>query len=153
MGYFRISVHTTTSCPVDQARSALTISESKYTSRQLYSPSMTAVDVIVASIRHRQPSCPCCKQNLKDEKQVVGETERKLYGCIFDDDGDETESCSSFDDTDDESSMKMGVFSCGTPYMTTNKLHQGWVHKKGSGRDWARSIGWKPRWAVLSVSA
>lgn len=30
---------------------------------------------------------------------------------------------------------------------------RGWVHKKGTGKDWLGSRSWKPRWAVLATAA
>lgn len=98
-------------------------------------------------------SCPCCNRNLTESRQTVGETRiQSVYGCLFKDDGSETESCHSFDDMDEEGSMMPGVLSGGTSYMVTRNLVQGWVHKKGTGLDWIGSRAWKPRWAVLSVS-
>ena len=98
------------------------------------------------------PSYPHSKQATKDARQTVGETRCKTFGSILHDDGTETETCTSYDDTDEEASMTPGFLSGGIPFIVTNRLVQGWVYKKGTGQDWICSKAWKPRWAVLSVS-
>ena len=37
-------------------------------------------------------------------------------------------------------------------YTVTEAIVQGWLHKKGTGGDWAGRRWWKPRWVTLAVS-
>jgi len=89
----------------------------------------------------------------KDKREILGEVRYAKYGSLFrDDDGSETETCTSFDDNDEERTVISGVQPNGIQYNITNYLAKGWVLKKGTGMDWIRSKAWKPRWAVLCVS-
>jgi hypothetical protein len=136
-----------------------TMNESHGKDRQLWLPghkvpsSTNDIEVVRSASGLGMPSCPCCNKDLKDEMETLGDTGCKVYGCMFDDDGTETETCTSCDDTDEEGSTVPGLSRGRIPYMVTNNLVQGWILKKGTGKDWVGSTAWKPRWAVLSVSA
>ena len=99
-------------------------------------------------------SCPCCNRQLKKGRETVGETNLpSSYDSIFKDDlsGSDTEASSlGCSDMDEEDSTTRSL--SGGEYTITEMLAQGWMHKKGTGKDWIGSKGWKPRWAVLSVS-
>jgi hypothetical protein len=119
-------------------------------------PDLKDCEVIGPTAVEGMASCPCCNRQLKHGRQTVGETRpQSLYESLFkDDDSDsETDSSSrSYSDMDEEGSMMPGVLSAGVPYTVTENIAQGWMHKKGTGRDWIGSRAWKPRWALLSVS-
>jgi hypothetical protein len=55
------------------------------------------------------------------------------------------------DDLDDDRMMP-GILSEGESYHIKRVLVQGWVHKKGTGKDWIGSRAWKPRWASLALA-
>lgn len=115
-------------------------------------PTMKDIEIIGPTADQGIPACPCCRQGSKeDERKTIGETRCKVYGCVFDEDGSETESCESYDDMDEEGSMMPGVLSGGVPFVITKHVVQGWIFKKGTGMDWIGSRAWKARWAVLSV--
>ncbi|EJK46642.1 hypothetical protein THAOC_34680 [Thalassiosira oceanica] len=38
-------------------------------------------------------------------------------------------------------------------YAIRKTIAQGWLHKKGSGEDWAKQRWWKPRWMTLALAA
>uniref|UniRef100_A0A7S4JDK0 PH domain-containing protein n=1 Tax=Odontella aurita TaxID=265563 RepID=A0A7S4JDK0_9STRA len=38
-------------------------------------------------------------------------------------------------------------------YDISEIIARGWVHKKGTGKDWLGSRSWKPRWAVLATAS
>lgn len=54
-------------------------------------------------------------------------------------------------ESDDEEKLPKGVAE-GLSYNPRRILVEGWLHKKGTGKDWLGSRSWKPRWARLVVS-
>jgi hypothetical protein len=108
--------------------------------------------------------CPCCNQmnhhgnNNSDRRQVVGELSAALCApttrsLLDDDDEDDDISQSIYGMDDDDDHMLPGLLSEDQPYKVQSVIARGWVHKKGTGNDWMRSRGWKPRWAKLVVSS
>ena len=92
-------------------------------------------------------ACPCCQQQCIDEQkqQTITGGPRMIADpyTIVNDDGSI--------DSDDEETLPRGVAE-GLNYHPKKILVEGWLHKKGTGKDWLGSKSWKPRWARLVVS-
>jgi hypothetical protein len=96
------------------------------------------------------PNCPCCNRSSStttDARQTLDvpamTTQRgnsHNYKSLLDADEDE-----------DETLAPHGVLPSGVEYRIRRILVEGWVHKKGTGKDFMRSRAWKPRWAKLAV--
>jgi hypothetical protein len=111
-------------------------------------------------------SCPCCQQCFDDaeasqstlaEPLCIGrhfspQTARRDRSLLTanepldDDEGDEIE------DDDDDDDLLPGVLAAGVHYTPKRVLVEGWLHKKGTGKDWLGSRAWKPRWARLALA-
>ena len=155
LGLFRKTGHIMPSLQEDRSQSTVEASCGKTMtlSPSHDSPScMIDPEILRLSFFQGMSPYPRSQQATKDQRQIVGDTRCKINGSVLHDDGTETETCTSYDDMDEEGSTTPGLLSGGIPYTVTNRLVQGWVHKKGSGQDWVGSKAWKPRWAVLSVS-
>ena len=107
--------------------------------------------------------CSCCNQvHRQDHRQVVGDVcsyvtttsspSDRMMTSLMDTDDEEDHRDENFQHFDDDVMMP-GLLSQGVPYTVRRTLAQGWVSKKGSGKDWMKSRGWKARWAVLVVSS
>jgi hypothetical protein len=88
--------------------------------------------------------CPC-----GDEPRNAGVPGRdnELAGTEHDDDDDNDE-----DDADFENDLLPGYLTNGAEYNPTTTVAEGWVHIKGSGKDWLGSRSWKARYIKLVVS-
>jgi hypothetical protein len=69
-------------------------------------------------------------------------------GWYDDDDDDESDE----EDDDDDDVLLPGVLAAGVEYRIKRILVEGWLHKKGTGRDWLGCQGWKARWARLCLA-
>jgi len=49
-------------------------------------------------------------------------------------------------------SLAPGILRAGDTYTPTQILVEGWLHKKGTGRDWLGSRAWKARWGRLCMA-
>jgi len=56
-----------------------------------------------------------------------------------------------YDSGEEVADVLPGVLNSGVEYFPRRIVAEGWVHKKGTGRDWLGSVAWKPRWARLVV--
>lgn len=104
--------------------------------------------------------CPCCNRPLGsfDERLTLNEPQKldnrlKLPGRTLpsllssgDDAGD------NYDDGEFDNDLLPGTLSCGVEYKPTAILAEGWLHKKGTGKDWLGSRSWKARYVKLVVS-
>ena len=68
---------------------------------------------------------------------------------VDDDDNDDNNSVDS-DDEEDGAALPRGKTD-GIAYQPKRILVEGWLHKKGTGKDWLGSRSWKPRWTRLVV--
>ena len=103
-------------------------------------------------------ACPCCQQcfddlqpfgksSTSDGKRLSAQAARNrsiLHQESGEDDEDDIE--------DDEDDVLPGVLGAGVHYNPKSILAEGWLHKKGTGRDWMGSRGWKARWARLALA-
>ena len=104
------------------------------------------------------PPCPCCNRRVSqvegrqtlDEPTGRGRIEDIPCRFQFDDDYEEEDEDSMSEEEDD---YLPGVLDSGVEYKFKRVLAEGWVNKKGTGKDWFGSRAWKPRWARLVVSA
>lgn len=98
-------------------------------------------------------------------REVIGDTRvlhlSTSYRSLFNDDDERVDEDASDTDTSisqslrqefEEDSMMPGFLADGIPYIITQDLVQGWLHKKGTGEDWMGSRAWKARWAILSLA-
>ena len=104
--------------------------------------------------------CPCCnvqtnqsgRQTLNGEphhcNQHLDENEQRPAS---------EEDCREYDSDDSyeerrEDDLEPGVLANGVPYVPTQVLVEGWLEKKGTGKDFFGSRKWKRRYARLVVS-
>lgn len=96
-------------------------------------------------------SCPCCNRRVGGQvegRQTLDEPARRrrqdrVIPCLFEQEDEEQE---------EEDDCQPGVLDSGVEYKFKRILAEGWVNKKGSGKDWFGSRAFKPRWAKLVVS-
>ena len=114
--------------------------------------------------------CPCCNNKAPgharhvQKETILNTTTSLLDQCEIDDDAndDDNDEESSSDSSEDEEELfglehsadesyglVPGTLEDGTPYTPTQILVQGWLHKKGTGKDWIKSRAWKARWGRL----
>jgi hypothetical protein len=67
------------------------------------------------------------------------------------DDGDHDENGDD-DAIEEEDDLLPGVLGAGVHYVPKSVLVEGWLHKKGTGKDWLGSRAWKARWARLALA-
>lgn len=105
------------------------------------------------SIKEMYQPCPCCNRRVSPSVEVrqtldepAGPGRLQDIPCLFDnfEEGHEEE----YDEEDD---YLPGVLESGVEYKFKRVLAEGWLNKKGSGKDWLRSRTFKPRWARLVV--
>lgn len=103
-------------------------------------------------------SCPCCQQIVSDGQRTLNEPPRiarsrdSLLACDSDtEDDEEEENAHKGHDWIDgfEDDMLPGTLGSGVSYIPRDTLVSGWLHKKGTGKDWLGSRSWKARWARL----
>lgn len=127
--------------------------------RQISSCDLGSVcDVITKSVA----PCPCCNKTTIEGRQTLNETvsrkNSRTRRSLFDVSLAETEHNNDRSDENDESDdeedydILPGVLDSGVEYRPRRIVAEGWVHKKGTGKDWLGSKAWKPRWARLVVS-
>jgi hypothetical protein len=94
-------------------------------------------------------SCPCCQQAFDEENKTMNEPVHiaRSRGSLISHQSDD-------EDEDDEEllieeDMLPGSLGPGVQYHPRNVLVQGWLHKKGTGKDWLGSRSWKARYARL----
>jgi hypothetical protein len=107
-------------------------------------------------------SCPCCQQCFDDpeashstinEPLCIGrhsfspQTARDRSLLTANEPVDEDE-----DEIEDDDDLLPGVLAAGVHYTPKRVLVEGWLHKKGTGKDWLGSRAWKPRWARLALA-
>lgn len=94
-------------------------------------------------------ACPCCRQTIDDNRpQTLNGRPRIMVEPYHASGGIEK---SSSLDSDDEEMLPKGVAE-GLNYHPRKIIVEGWLHKKGTGRDWLGSKSWKPRWARLVMA-
>ena len=130
-------------------------------------------DVVIGpkSLIELVASCPCCYQSLFDEPMNsstmyrtinydkitahhylpdehvrITQAQSRRLSLIKDDSVDD-------EDEEDELDILPGVLDAGVHYTPTRILAEGWLHKKGTGRDWMGSRAWKARWARLALAS
>lgn len=99
---------------------------------------------------HELAACPCCNQcreDLNNQQQVVDGTPTKAIPA---EPLVNRELDSESNDSDDEEALPKGQAE-GVNYYPKKIVVEGWLHKKGSGKDFLGSRYWKPRWARLVV--
>ena len=129
------------------------IVESSSSSREHFDPvakvigSMNLMDIV---------ACPCCHMTLDDQQYYrINEPER-LY--------QHRESLLSHSDSEDEDldSRRRALVEASdgvldepsrAHYRLNRILAEGWLHKKGSGKDWLGTTSWKARWARLAMAS
>jgi len=99
--------------------------------------------------------CPCCAQCF-DEAQpdTLNEpptTPRLSFSATH------SRSKSIFAESDDEiededEDILPGVLPSGVHYNPKKVIVEGWLHKKGTGKDWIGSRSWKARWSRLVLA-
>lgn len=106
-------------------------------------------------------SCPCCQQCFDDaeashstlnEPLCIGrhfspQTARDRSLLTANEPVDDAE-----DEIEDDDDLLPGVLAAGVHYTPKRVLVEGWLHKKGTGKDWLGSRAWKPRWARLALA-
>lgn len=76
-------------------------------------------------------ACPCCRRYIP----------KTSHGHDVSDDNESNDN-------------EWNIFgSLQTDYEVTAVIGKGWLHKKGTGKDWMGSRSWKPRWVQLVVSS
>jgi len=116
-----------------------------------------AEDVVVCGLIgptriNDMPPCPCCNRRVSqvegrqtlDEPAAAGR--REDIPCLFNCEEEHE------DVEQEEDDYLPGVLDSGIEYKFKRVLAEGWVNKKGSGKDWMGSRALKPRWARLVVS-
>lgn len=109
------------------------------------------------------PACPCCNRNKQDHRETLNEPCSRAYRPhalakeAIDADKYLNTSLESTDtdvssDSDEEHDELPGVLQDGVEYRPKRILAEGWLHKKGTGKDWFGSRAWKPRYCRLVVS-
>ena len=100
--------------------------------------------------------CPCCARYVAKEcdgsaasvgtpkQQQQHQQERQPTSL--------TASPSSVDDDRKDAALPGSLDPTSTAYTVQSILVQGWVHKKGTGKDIFGSRGWKSRWATLCTA-
>lgn len=89
-------------------------------------------------------TCPCCQQSFANRASTMNEPR-----CII----RQKHSLMSLSDEENgdvdniHEDMLPGTLSEGVQYHPTGVLVQGWLHKKGTGKDWLGNTSWKARWA------
>lgn len=101
-------------------------------------------------------SCPCCHQCFDDTQMgTLNEpvcTGRHLSPYAARNRSLVTEESDDDDDIEDDDDVLPGVLAEGVRYSPKRILVEGWLHKKGTGKDWLGSRAWKPRWARLILA-
>jgi len=97
-------------------------------------------------------ACPCCQCGSISNHPPQEELKRHkaILDCIDDEEEDDDEECY---DSDEEIEPLPGGISEGVAYQPKRILVEGWLHKKGTGKDWLGSRSWKPRWARLVMAS
>lgn len=67
-------------------------------------------------------------------------------------DNDKVDEDAADDDSDFDNDLLPGTLVNGREYEPISVLAEGWVHIKGTGKDWFGSRSWKARYAKLVVS-
>ena len=110
-------------------------------------------------------ACPCCHQSLDEPGTLLSQNNdillrqrnrsRQRSAMSLDDDNDEIQDsqqkCSTRSVERDDDALP-GVLAAGVKYKLTRCLVEGWLHKKGTGKDWLGSRSWKARWARLCMA-
>jgi PH domain len=100
-------------------------------------------------------SCPCCHSNVDPEEEVKTQPlnaaiQEKIDNSLI------TESMSESESDNDCDSVSVIVppdlNAAGVLYSTRKVLVEGWLHKKGTGKDMMRSQAWKARWVRLTLA-
>ena len=108
-------------------------------------------------------ACPCCNRSRGsfDDQMTLNEPQAivkrshilkqekfpSLISKSQDEDDDDDDDDGGFDND-----LMPGTLSSGVNYSPTSMIAEGWVHKKGTGKDWLGSRSWKARYAKLVVS-
>lgn len=90
--------------------------------------------------------CPCCQQSFGSRPSTPNEPRlliRQTPSLFTVSDEENTDVNTIYED------MLPGTLAEGIHYHPTGVLVQGWLHKKGTGKDWLGSTSWKARWARL----
>lgn len=101
--------------------------------------------------------CPCgCTQcrsdDDDDQRQTLGAMPTKISNrSLLSDDEEEEKSA---DSAEEEAGglLPGGLITGGRNYHPKRILVEGWLHKKGTGRDWMGSTSWKGRWCRLIMA-
>lgn len=109
------------------------------------------------SLSQIQTPCPCCNRSplVQEGRQTLDEPsspgKRQDVPCLFNcDEGEEYDGTKSDEEEDDD--YLPGVLDSGVEYKFKRVLAEGWVNKKGTGKDIFGSRAFKSRWARLVVS-
>lgn len=104
--------------------------------------------------------CPCCNRPLGssfDERLTLNEPPKSENRLKLPDRTQPSLLKSDEDDNDEDgefdNDLLPGTLSCGVEYKPTLILAEGWLHKKGTGKDWLGSTSWKARYVKLVVSS
>lgn len=109
------------------------------------------------------PACPCCNRSRDETRETLNEpcsTAHKPHTLAkeaIDADKYLNTSIESTDtdvssDSDEEHDELPGVLQDGVEYRPKRILAEGWLHKKGTGKDWFGSRAWKPRYCRLVLA-
>ena len=93
------------------------------------------------------PNAPCPCADKTRQASVPGGRDDEMTGTDHDDDDDDDD-----DKTEFENELLPGYLSNGAEYNPISMMAEGWVHLKGSGKDWLGSRSWKARYIKLVVS-
>ena len=99
-------------------------------------------------------ACPCCQQNVAEDIKTLNEpvvrrqrpnSQRSLVTATLEDEDED-------DDASEADCYLPGVIAGGVEYFPYRILVEGWLHKKGTGKDVFGNKNWKARWGRLALA-
>ena len=104
-------------------------------------------------------ACPCCRRYITDDSHGSHCNGKTPHPQLSDGHLSPGGSISSGDsavgtkDAREDDLHLPGSLRSAVSYDVKEIIAQGWVHKKGTGKDWLGSRAWKPRWSVLALAS
>jgi len=100
---------------------------------------------VIGTIDGGTSACPCCNRRQGDESHTLKDLPSASLMDLAEDE-------ISDDEISEEAGNTFGVLQSGVQHKINRVLAEGWLHKKGTGKDFFGSRGWKARYCRLAVS-